>query len=291
MPRKPATTLPAFTPVPRLCDRSNGWKPEVQLAFIEALAETGSVKAASRRVGRSDHGAYQLRRHPEGAGFRKAWDVAADLGVRRIEDAAMDRALNGVEETVHYHGELVGKRRRYNERLVMFILRNRAPHRFAEGGPSHGLSAVDQATLKRMRKRWRKEWEAERVEREDAEDRADREACDTFVDQLDQMHRTWYANLSPRARAAYREFRRAERADLARGYIPGEDEIAEAEADYDADCPRDGRAKIKLLIEADGYGVDEVLAEACPEPGRADEPPQEPPPPGPRIRTIKGEWE
>ena len=34
-----------------------------------------------------------------------------------------------------------------------------------------------------------------------------------------------------------------------------------------------------------------IHAGACPEPGRADEPPQEPPPPGPRIRTIKGEWE
>ena len=65
MARKPAQTLPAFTPVPRLADRSNGWKPEVQRAFIEALAETGSVKAACRRVGRADHGAYALRRHPE----------------------------------------------------------------------------------------------------------------------------------------------------------------------------------------------------------------------------------
>jgi len=149
-----------FTPVPRLCDRSNGWKPEVQRRFIEALAETGSVKAACRRVGRADHGAYLLRRHPEGAGFRAAWDAALDLGVRRIEDAAMDRALNGVEETIHYHGELVGHRRRYNERLVMFILRNRAPDRFAEGG-SRGLSAVDRMRMKRLKQEWRAEWAAE----------------------------------------------------------------------------------------------------------------------------------
>ena len=286
----PRQTLPAFTPVPRLRDRHNGWKPEVQRAFIAALAETGSVKAACRRVGRSDHGAYQLRHHPEAAEFRKAWDVAADIGVRRIEDAAMDRALHGVEETIHYHGALVGKRVRYNERLVMFILRNRLPHRFAEGGGARGLNAVDQATLKRMRKRWRKEWEAERAER----DREDDElfAGPDFIAQLEQMHRRWYAGLSRRARAAYREFRQLERADKARGYFPYDEEIAEAEAEYDAGAAAlDGRAKINLLIEADGYGVDEVLAEAGPEPGRADEPPQEPPPPAPRIRAIKGEWE
>ena len=261
---KPAQTLPAFTPVPRLCDRSNGWKPEVQRAFIEALAETGSVKAACRRVGRSDYGAYALRHHPEAAGFRAAWDAAADLGVRRIEDAAMDRALHGVEETVLYHGQLVGRRRRYNERLVMFILRNRAPHRFAEGGGARGLSAVDQATLGRMRKRWRKEWEAESAEREREHD----EAFDApdLIEQLEQMHRRWYAGLSRRARAAYRAFRELERADKARGHRPCDAEIAEAEQDYDAGAAAlDGRAKINLLIEADGYGVDEVLAEDDPE--------------------------
>ena len=30
MPRKPKTTLPDFTPVPRAAERSNGWKPEVK---------------------------------------------------------------------------------------------------------------------------------------------------------------------------------------------------------------------------------------------------------------------
>ena len=38
---QPQTILPHFAPVPREKDRSNGWKPEVQRAFIEALAETG----------------------------------------------------------------------------------------------------------------------------------------------------------------------------------------------------------------------------------------------------------
>jgi hypothetical protein len=60
----PQPLLPSFAPVPRAKERSNGWKPEVQRQFIEALAETGSVKAACRRVNRADHGAYMLRRNP-----------------------------------------------------------------------------------------------------------------------------------------------------------------------------------------------------------------------------------
>ena len=149
-------TLPAFTPVGRKVLRSNGWTPEVQRRFVEALADTGSVNAACRRVGRSDHGAYALRRHPDAASFRASWEAALALGIQRIEDVAMDRALNGVEVPVYSYGRLVGSRRVYNDRLLMFMLRNRAPDRFA-GGKAQGLSAVDQTKLKRLKEEWREE--------------------------------------------------------------------------------------------------------------------------------------
>jgi len=153
--------LPDFTPVPRAKDRSNGWKPHVQRAFIEALADTGSVRDAARAVRRSEVGAYQLRRHPEGAEFAAAWEVALDLGVRRIEDAALHRALNGVEVPVLSAGKQFGTRRIYNERLVMFILRNRRPEKYAENG-ARGLSAIDRMRLKRLKEEWRREWHDER---------------------------------------------------------------------------------------------------------------------------------
>lgn len=38
--------LPEFTPVPRK-PRHDGWTPERQKAFIEALADTGSVSRAA----------------------------------------------------------------------------------------------------------------------------------------------------------------------------------------------------------------------------------------------------
>lgn len=43
-----AGELPAFTPVPRQYQRHDGWTPERQRSFIEALADLGSVEAASR---------------------------------------------------------------------------------------------------------------------------------------------------------------------------------------------------------------------------------------------------
>ncbi len=158
----PARTLPAFTPVPRLKARHNGWNAETQLAFIEALAETGSVDAACRRVNRAAVGAYLLRRHPEAASFRAAWEAALDLGMQRVEDVAMDRALNGVQVPVYAYGKIIGTRTVYNDRLLMFMLRNRAPKRFAADN-AKGMNAVDKALLTRLKREWRAEWDREQV--------------------------------------------------------------------------------------------------------------------------------
>ena len=54
-PQTARGTLPAFPPVPRAKERSNGWKPEVQRAFIEALADTGKFDLLV--MGSHGHGA------------------------------------------------------------------------------------------------------------------------------------------------------------------------------------------------------------------------------------------
>lgn len=84
----PMRTLPAFTPVPRRGKRHDGWTDARQHAFIEALADTGSVEAACRAVDMSQAGAYYLRRQPGADSFAAAWQAALDLGVQRIEDTA-----------------------------------------------------------------------------------------------------------------------------------------------------------------------------------------------------------
>ena len=167
-PHTPAAPAPApdpadplaFTPVPRKRMRRRGWSAARQREFIEHLAETGSVRAACRRMGVGEHQVYVLRNHPEGASFRKAWEAALDMGIQRIEDVAMDRALNGVDQPVFYHGEAVGERKVYNDRLLMFLLSNRAGDRFAAGN-ARPRGSVSPRELERLKQQWRKEWEAE----------------------------------------------------------------------------------------------------------------------------------
>ncbi|MCW1428035.1 hypothetical protein [Novosphingobium sp. JCM 18896] len=152
--------LSDFAPVPRHYDRHDGWTPERQRGFIAALADTGSVKAAAHAVNMAPEGAYHLRRHPQAHEFRKAWEVALALGVQRLEDVAMDRALNGVEVPVYSYGKLVGTRRKYNDRLLMFLLRTRAKKRFGEDGR---MNLADRATLANLKRQWRKQWDQERA--------------------------------------------------------------------------------------------------------------------------------
>ncbi|MEL1250504.1 hypothetical protein [Aurantiacibacter gilvus] len=214
MSTKPRRTLPVFTPVPRKCRRHDGWTPERQQLFIEALADYGSVRAAANSVGMTPESAYHLRRHPDAATFRKAWEAALDLGVQRIEDVAMDRALNGIEVPVYSYGKLVGTRTIYNDRLLMFMLRNRAPKRFAEGG-ARGLSAMDKQALARLKREWRKDWEQEQRllgEKEEAD------ALDSLAAKFDRAHEAHLQAMSPRTRAAWDTYQRLQAEDAATGY-------------------------------------------------------------------------
>ncbi len=113
----------AFAPVPRK-HRHDGWTPERQRAFIDALADTGSVTRAAAMVNMSSEGAYYLRRQPAGEGFAAAWSAALDHGVQRMKDIAFERAVEGELVPILAGGKLIGYRRRYNDRLLMFCLRH-----------------------------------------------------------------------------------------------------------------------------------------------------------------------
>lgn len=152
-PRPKGHAIPKFTPVPRQRNRHDGWTPERQRAFIEALARTGSVSHAAREVNMAAEGAYQLRLHPKGESFRKAWEAALDFGVQRLEDIALERAMNGVLEPVFGRDGQIGERRRYNDRLLMFLLRHRLAYRYA---PNKDELLTPQREAE-LRAQWREE--------------------------------------------------------------------------------------------------------------------------------------
>lgn len=59
--------------------RHDGWTPQRQLDFLDALARTRSVARSARAAGMSREGAYRLRaRDPHGL-FAAAWDRALAL--------------------------------------------------------------------------------------------------------------------------------------------------------------------------------------------------------------------
>lgn len=118
-----------FTPVP-VRPRHDGWTAERQIAFVEKLADCGSIGAACQHVGMSRESVRMLRRRPGGRAFRDACDAALDCGYAEVEEAAVERARNGVSRPVFFKGEQVGEWRHHDERLTMFLLRFRRRHRF-----------------------------------------------------------------------------------------------------------------------------------------------------------------
>lgn len=194
--------IPDFSPVPRGTNRHDGWAEERQRRFIEVLSVTGSVKAAARRVNMTPEGAYLLRRHPEAESFRQAWEAAPSLCVPQLEEIALERALHGTEVPVYSYGKLVGSRIKHNDRLLMFMLKNRAPTRFNAQGQvtarQNSIGNPGYATeLSRLKKQWRKEWEAEQhaAARKRSDDAA--RSTNAKLEAMKQRHREVMSDRPP----------------------------------------------------------------------------------------------
>lgn len=284
----PAGELPAFTPVPRKSKRHDGWTEERQQRFIEALASTGSVKAAARAVDMSAEGAYHLRRQPGAESFAAAWQAALDHGVQRIEDVAMERALNGVEVPVYSYGKLVGSRTAYNDRLLMFMLRNRAPERFANGKSDlKGLNAVGKMEKRRLKKKWRRKWEKEQERKTGRKHLSAPEARKVIDAKLEELRQRVLARkgmewrtLSPETREAYRHYETLRARDLGRDFkmpahLPDEATIA---AEREEEERRIREARERAQREA---------PPTLPPPGYIYPKPKPEPDDGPRVRRLK----
>ena len=105
------------TPTPTPTTRHDGWHLDLRVKFLEALAQTGNVQASAYFVQRSRQSAYDLkRRDPD---FARAWLAALVLAREEAQDKLQERAIEGVEEEIFYHGEVVATRRRYDSRLLL----------------------------------------------------------------------------------------------------------------------------------------------------------------------------
>ncbi len=132
-----------WVPVRRVA-RYDGWTEEKQRRFIEVLADTGLVGTAVKAVGLTRESAYRLRRAAGAEAFAAAWDAARHHAGGLIEDIAFERAIEGVGVPVfNEHGEEIASRTRYDNRLLVFLLRRLRADRYGDdlrAAPSPGAA-------------------------------------------------------------------------------------------------------------------------------------------------------
>lgn len=133
-----------------ISSRTDGWTPERQSAFLKALAGTHSVAEAAKAAGMSRQSAYKLRARLKGEPFDLAWHAALQCRFDALAEAAMERALKGVEVPHFYKGELVHTSRKYDERLTIALLMMQdrlKPARARSTHPASGYGAADFGAL------------------------------------------------------------------------------------------------------------------------------------------------
>ena len=119
---KPESRGPGRTPVPKA--RVN--------AFLHHLGRTGSVTVAANRAQIRRSTLYQMRADDEE--FAERWSTALDLGVDRLQDNAMNRAMQGTPRPIYRNGRQVGSVQQFDNRLLQFLLRAHRPDIYGDRG-------------------------------------------------------------------------------------------------------------------------------------------------------------
>jgi hypothetical protein len=95
-----------FEPVPRRVARADGWTPEIQRAYVAALAVTGSERQAAHVVERAQYGITQLRKAEGNESFLAACARALEIYRERERVRRSDNLLAAA------HGEAARTRPR-----------------------------------------------------------------------------------------------------------------------------------------------------------------------------------
>ena len=102
--------------------RYDGWTPEKQKRFLIALARGHNVTKACAIVGMARSTAYALRDSARGAAFALGWKAAQLRSRDCLADELMDRAFNGVRESVTGDDGRITTRHRYDNQLAWKML-------------------------------------------------------------------------------------------------------------------------------------------------------------------------
>jgi hypothetical protein len=100
--------------------------------FLHLLSEGVSVCEACARAGMPRRSAYARRRDDKA--FATLWGEALAMAADTLEAEADRRGRDGWSEDVYYRGQVVGQRRRYSDRMLIFRLRALKPERYGKPG-------------------------------------------------------------------------------------------------------------------------------------------------------------
>lgn len=181
-PPEPDDPLLGFAPYIHTAPRRNSITPERQRAFIAMLAATGIVTQAARHIGASLEALYKLRNKPGAEHFSAAWELAIDRGIARLEDCALERAIEGEPREVIRNGEVVARWVRHDTALLLFLLRQRRARRWNSEGAHFANLKPGHPVYERLKR----EWDAERWRRNQEELPAIQQS---ILDKLDLMRR------------------------------------------------------------------------------------------------------
>ena len=115
------STAPAPSP-PTVLNSPDRWTKPKMAAFLRELSACHCISSAAKAVGMSRQSAYRLRARLKGEPFDIAWEAAFQHGYDALHQAALERALHGIEVPVFHGGVQVGTRRHFDERLTCFLL-------------------------------------------------------------------------------------------------------------------------------------------------------------------------
>lgn len=114
--------IPDFRPDVPDSTRHDGWTAERQKAFLTALSLGHTVTRACAIVDMSPRSAYSLRNAARGAAFRLGWDAALLHARDVLADELMERAFNGVRDTVTGDDGRITTRHRHDNLLAFRML-------------------------------------------------------------------------------------------------------------------------------------------------------------------------
>jgi hypothetical protein len=183
LPPAPDDPLLGFAPYVHAAPRRNSITPERQRGFIAALAASGIVTQAARSIGASLEALYRLRNQPGAEHFAAAWEAAIDRGMQRLEDCALERAIQGEERFHIRDGQVVARWVKHDTRLLVFLLRQRRPGRWNAEANAFAALKPGHPVYEQLRRAWH-----------DEEYGDEQEVLDSINAMIDEMRERSIAN-------------------------------------------------------------------------------------------------